>query len=260
MPAGRLFKIPKRRYRAHAVAKRGYAYTSVSGAIRGQVSRVASAKGTKKDYNQVIRQSIRQLDTYSFVRTRTDIINIQYGIDVGGAGLAKKEFEAYFYTLDEVINPTEFQTLFDYYCIDYVEQIWKCPWGKVSGAIAKTLNQPNPPLIAFHIDRDDDVEPTSENEFLQRQGFSSSLFDKDIKIKFRPKPLKQYFQTDTGQTSTAGTDMKKDQFINIAQYNTRHYGLKVMYDQSSSAHLLGANDYVPITLYTTYYFRCRGVR
>lgn len=225
-----------------------------------RVSSVAAAKGTAADYKQVIRRGMGQVDTYAFVREYSYLeTGYGYGVDYGGVGAKANNYDAIFFILSEVINPSEFTTLFDYFCIDKVVLKF-FPGYNNNDVLSTGINSPTIPLLTYYVDRDDDSVPTAETQFDQIQGIRRVPFNRPVTITLSPKPLKQYFQTDTGQTSVGGTDMKKDQFINIANNDTRHYGIKMMLDNRQSQNIAGSNSFVPTLVTIRYQFRCRGVR
>ncbi len=245
-------------YRRRATAYRGKQTATTRGYRRA--STVGAARGTARDYKQLRSRAIKQLDTYPFIRSITTLENSWgWGIDFGGAGVKANNFTAFFFTLDEVINPTEFQNLYDLYCIDKVIMTLY-PGYNQQNVLDNGTHSPAIPVMIWYEDRDDDVVPTGTGQFDQIQGLKRRVFTKPIKITIKPKPLKQYYLNDTIQTSVAGVDMKKDQFINIAQYDCRHYGVKFMLDNRQSNTKTGTNLFTPTLITTEYHFRCRGVR
>lgn len=133
-----------------------------------------------------------------------------------------------------VSNAAEFQSLFDYYIIRSVKmQIF---YSKTEADFSSGASQAMPLLLLAN-DFDDIAEPMSLSSMNERVGCRHAQFDgsntRGINHYIKPKPTSTIVQTnpDTGVISSANAGVVfGTQWIDCAQSNIVHHGIKVYYD------------------------------
>jgi len=132
-----------------------------------------------------------------------------------------------------VSNASEFQALFDYYCIKSVKmQIFYTH--NISGVTSTTTALP---MLLIANDFDDIAESMSTNSMNERVGCRTVQFENTgiggITHYVKPKPSTVVVQTnvDTGVLSSANAGVVfGTQWLDVAQSNIVHHGIKIVYD------------------------------
>lgn len=189
-----------------------------------------------------MRRSVRKPSVYSYKRS----IYTQSFAVASGAGNAI----AYAGLLSTVPNQTEFTTLYDQYMIKKI--VFKLiprgmDWPTVQGG---TTN------VGFNIhsaiDYDDANAPTGPNDLVQYQSYRCTPANKILTRVWVPK-------TQGGTVNNVGTivaaNNKAYQWIDVAQTNIPHFGLKLYIDPTNSA-----SQAMPFDAVITYYMSFKGVR
>lgn len=132
-----------------------------------------------------------------------------------------------------VPNASEFQALFDYYCIKNVKmQVFFTH--NIAGVTSATLALP---MLLIANDFDDIAETMTTSSINERVGCRTVQFEstgtKGINHYIKPKPSSVVVQTDvvSGAISTANAGVVfGTQWLDVAQSNIVHNGVKVVYD------------------------------
>lgn len=127
----------------------------------------------------------------------------------------------------DVLNSSQY-TMFDQFRINWVE-VKFVP--VMTNNVVAELGTGTVPVIgeatpnyALWVDRDDDASPTDYNALKVRQGATIRKMTQGATVKFRPTVLNTLFRT--GVTSSYSV-MKEPQWIDMANSDTPHYGLKI---------------------------------
>lgn len=163
----------------------------------------------------------------------------------------------------DVVNNTEFTTLYDQYRIDYVTI--NISW---SPNVTISLNPNNPgqalyPLMYYCKDYDDATSPLSLTAFKEKGNLRNFRLTPNKVYKIRVKPaaqkviVKSFGPLPTtpvtfGDLSTGPIWNKK---IDMNSDATPHFGIKMLWDYVNAANSLGA-----INVEKMYHFTCFGVR
>lgn len=195
-----------------------------------RIKRTFKRKGYKKSQN-----------VYSFIR-RTTLDSVQ-GNAVSGNPYTN------WYGLNgiaNVIGASEFSALFDHYRIDYVSFKF---YLRVSPD-AQTAATAIYPRLAWYRDTDDSTPPSNFNEMLERMDTKITTLrpDRPVTIKFKPNCLAEMYR---GIGTTSFTPKYK-QWIDMAQNDVRHYGVKVAIDNFTNTNYF-------VDIFTRVYFSCKGV-
>lgn len=209
-------------------------------------------KVPKKRKTAAINKSLSSQKMYTFSRYVTadnqDVLDIQAG--QFSAGLAKA------FALNNVVNVSDFQNLFDQYKIIKVVCYFKlqtnpdavAPLNSTTGVTAANFY---PKL--WYIQNDDDLTALNLDQIKQRQGVKCQVLEPNKMISFVIKP-RILIQTYSSSIST-GYAPKYGMLIDMANPGVPHYGMKCVFEA----------DYTPVTnafrmrVDYKYVFACRGV-
>lgn len=164
---------------------------------------------------------------------------------------------AFVWTFDNLINKDDFTTLYDRYRIDYIQvraQLVNCPSGN---NLTNTVNQTNAsnwyPKLWWCPDYDDSGQETLD-ELKQRAKTKCVVLQPNRVYTFGVKPavLAQTYRT----SLSTGYAPKWKQWVDMAQTNVPHYGIKYVID---------ALNVDPIQEFKVifdfkYFFTCKDVR
>lgn len=190
-----------------------------------QLTRAKRAKRPPRPMKRMAKYSrVRSTNTHSFKRWTG-------GFDVqNNAGSTEKPYTMLF-TFNQLINHAEFDALYDRYRIDYVMvklQLQNNPDADRYLNNDAVINECNfYPKLWWIKDYDDGAVDTL-NEFKQRSGVKCRVLrpNTTVTIKLKPAILAQLYRTVT----TTGYAPKWGQWIDMAQVDVPHYGLKWILD------------------------------
>lgn len=149
------------------------------------------------------------------------------------------------FSLQNVPNYTEFTNLFDSYKICGVSM--KFMLSNNVSDITNVGNTTGIPVLYTWTDVDDPTCPTSINEGLQYRDCKARVMSRPIKVFFKPRCQTMLYQSAVSTAYTA-----KRCYIDTADYDVPHYGIKWIVESPSVAR----NDYVIGTLkvFMKFYF------
>ena len=152
--------------------------------------------------------------TYKFNRT---IYGTIYGPNAtqGNEAIAARGFE--FQMLD-LPNYSELVAMFDAYMITGIQIKFFPPNQNVDNALTRGE-------LYYYIDDDDSVPPVDMNEVLQRQDFKVRNLNDTTPFKIYIKNPAVKFDVQ----NLGGVSPKRRQWIDFANLNIKHYGLKTMW-------------------------------
>lgn len=171
-----------------------------------------------------------------------------------GTGYAEK------FTFDQLPSYTEFDTLYDRYMITTVIlrfQLVCNPDASYYLANNTTANAANwYPKLWYYVDYDDNTAPTSFDEVKQHAKAKHFVLqpNREFKVVVRPAVNIQTYATATN----TGYAPKWNTWIDIAQTNVPHYGLKYWVDTNGIDPLDSQRPSVCIE--RLFYFKCKDVR
>lgn len=147
-------------------------------------------------------------------------------------------------TFDQIINYTEFSSLFDLYRINSV--VFRIQLVIDPGA--QTAANARYPILYYYRDYTDSSVPSSLNEFQENQKTQRRTLTpwKPVIIKIKPNVLNVMYNTSI--TSTYKPLFK--QWLDMAKTNTQHFGIKYAIDD-----LTNTNYKIQVT--SVYYFSCK---
>jgi len=139
------------------------------------------------------------------------------------------------FRLDPVPNASDFQNLFDYYCIKNVKMTLF--FSRNTDPMTTAGSVLGMPLLQIANDFDDIAETMTAPSMNERVGCRHVQFDANnsngISQYLKPKPNSVVIQTDVssgaGVVSSAGVVMNT-QWLDVAQSNIVHNGIKVFYN------------------------------
>lgn len=164
------------------------------------------------------------------------------------------------FMLNKLPNYSEFDTLYDRYMITTVVvkfQLISNPDATYFPGSNTTANADNwYPKLWYVADYDDDTTPTSLDEFKQYAKTKHVVLrpNKEIKVVVKPAINIQTYRTAT----TTGYAPKWKQWVDIAQTDIPHYGLKYWIDLNGITALAAQN--MSVRVERLYYFTCKDVR
>lgn len=172
----------------------------------------------------------------------------------GGTGYADT------FSLDKLPSYTEFDTLYDRYKITTVIvkfQLISNPDANYFPGNNTTANADNwYPKLWYYPDYDDNTAPTSLDEVKQNARAKHFVLkpNREFTVKVKPAVNIQTYRTET----TTGYSPKWNQWIDIAQVNVPHYGLKYWIDLNGITAL--SAQQMNVRVERLYYFVCKDVR
>lgn len=193
----------------------------------------------------------RTLNTHRFTRyaANTSIV------DVTAPGTSNNHV----FTLDKIVNASEFQSLFDQYRIDKVVVTYRLITNPDSSNILNTAGAfPQPtnwfPSVWSIVDYDDNSS-MNINEMKERIGVKHRILKPDRPLKYvvRPKVLVQ-----TYRTAVSAGYAPKSLFVDMTNIDIPHYGLKTTIDTGGLT--TGAQQPFRIQQEFKYFFTCKNVR
>lgn len=127
---------------------------------------------------------------------------------------------AWSYSLAQVRGIGDFTALFDQYKITHVQVRF---FLRIDPG-AQTAATANVPRLYYFTDHDDDTAPSSLDNFREHQRLKIVPLNlyKPVVVNFKPSILTQAFRT----TTTVGYCPKWRQWLDMAQTDVPHYGLK----------------------------------
>lgn len=206
---------------------------------------------------------MRKLATMQISRTMRDVTFTgaldTIVTDNGGAQVT----QALFFTLDQVAGWAEFKPLFEEYRIDEVKVAWiPCFAANVSRAANVSFGaqvEIRVPQLGFCANYTGTGVPatTTENEWLECEGYEQHDFNKIITAKIKPKVLNQAYSSSFAIID-AFTVADESKWIPITYADVRHYGImQRVYDPYYDRLLHGVSDPTG-TMYVTYTISFRG--
>lgn len=164
------------------------------------------------------------------------------------------------FNLADVVNSSEFTTLYDQFRLDYVTV--NISW---SPNVTIALNPNNPgqalyPIMYYVKDYDDATSPLSLTQFKEKGNIRQFRLtpNKVYKINVKPacqKLVVKNFGAGAVQFADLSTGPQWNRKIDINASQTPHFGLKMLWDYVQAQSALGA-----INIEKMYHFTCFGVR
>ena len=211
--------------------------------------------GRRPQKYRVSRWGIKKYNIHRFRRMgRTTNVPLQAGTDIATYSPA--------FNFADVVNNTEFTSLYDQYRIDYVTMM--ISWSPLN-TIALNPNNPGEalyPLMYYCKDYDDATSPLSLTAFKEKGNLRSFRLTPNKVYKIHVKPASQKVivkqfglpgaNVTFGDLSTGPVWNKK---IDCNSDTTPHFGIKMLWNHVNAANGLGA-----VTVEKMYHFTCFGVR
>lgn len=195
----------------------------------------------------------RNLNVHSFSRyagTTPSVVSL-------GDGSLTAFSNNHIFKLENVVNATEFSQLFDLFRIDKVIVTYRLVNNPDANNYlnSATTAQANWYPSVWSINDYDDANPENISEMKERIGVKNRILYPNKKMTFvvRPKVLVQTYRT----ALTTGY-APRSLFVDMAQQDIPHYGLKTTIDFSGVAPS-AAQQYKIIQEFQ-YFFTCRNVR
>jgi len=177
---------------------------------------------------------------------------------VTGDGATRQANLSFGFTLDDLPNVTEFSTLFDQYRILMVKftikminvpEAYYIP--NATGITSANIY----PTIWISTDHDDTAVATvAQLKEYARVKHKVLSPNREVSIMCRPSVLIQAYRT----AVSTGYATSFKQWLDMAQTNTRYYGVKMAIDFEGFAPPVGTAYQFSIN--AKYYFQCKGVR
>lgn len=161
-------------------------------------------------------------------------------------------FYALKFQLDDLPNPSEFQSLFDNYqivCV-YLKLIPVQNQMNIGASGAFEV-----PVIGYSWDYDDATAPTSMNSLRQYATYKEKAGNKQVRIKVWPKVSMLAYQAGVANAYMRPTSqLQKMLLIDCANPSVEHYGIKLGITNTNAP--AGAVTY---DIHATYYLRLSGL-
>lgn len=154
-----------------------------------------------------------------------------------------------YFSLNSIINPTDFTNLFDEYRINCVVLKF-IPRSNYVQNLATTATAANNYLPTLHwvVDLNDSNVPSNVDSLLEYNGYHCRNFTRTVTIKIRPKfSLAAYSGAFTSYKPTKG-------WIDTGSPNVQHYGLKFAIDS------VLPNQYIDFVIRPIYYVSFRRTK
>lgn len=201
------------------------------------------------------------LKKYSSYKPSINQHHYRYRISAGTVGIANganSNYNGINFKLNEIPNYTELTSLYDEYRIDKVtvelipraSQLTTPAAAPAAGNVNQTFSNIQPMLTV--IDFDDSTPPGSRADLLQYSTLKVSRYGEKITRTFVPHVATPVYRTGV----SSGYGSKGKQWIDCANDDVPHYGLKWAFNQDSAA---GA-DTVVYDIFVTFNLTMRGVR
>lgn len=217
-----------------------------------QLTRAKRAKRPPRPMKRMAKYSrVRSTNTHSFKRWCN-------AFDVNSATSVVEKGYTMVFSFNQLINYAEFDALYDRYKIDYVlvklqlQNVPDSDWKLADGAVSNKLNFY--PKIWYIKDYDDSAVDTLA-EMKQRSGVKCRVMrpNTQVVIKLKPAILAQLYAT----AVSTGYAPKWNQWIDMAQTNVAHYGLKWLLDLNGRA---DATQVWTVRVEQMFHFTCKDVR
>lgn len=187
--------------------------------------------------------------------------HFRYRISAGTVGIANGANSSYNginFRLNQIPNYTELTSLYDEYRIDKVvvefhpraSALTTPAAAPAAGNVNQSFSNIQPFLTV--IDYDDSTPPGSRNDLVQYSNLLVSHYGQKVTRTFVPHVAVPVFRTGV----SSGYGSKPKQWIDCANDDVPHYGLKWAFNQDTAA---GA-DTVVYDLFVTFHLTMRGVR
>lgn len=240
--------MPYKRKRSFSYSRRTRArYTNGYGVQTQLVRRSKSARRMAK--KSVARSRLSRLNVHSFMR---------WGSRVSNSITATDQTYSKQFTFGDVINPAEFSALYDRYMITKVvfeiQLVNNIDNGLQPNSVAASKSNFFPRM--WYCRDYDDAAAETLDELKQRAQTKSFVLmpNKVYRIALKPAILQQVYRT----AVTTGYEPKWNCWIDMAQTDVPHYGLKWCMD----THGLNPDDadYFQYDTTVKMYFKCKDVR
>lgn len=173
---------------------------------------------------------------------------------VAGGGVQTNIAGAYSFKLSDLPNYTELTALYDQYKITGVKISFIPSATEYNSAIPQgaTVAQGFNPFMSA-IDYDDTTTPTSEDQLMEYGSLKRSGPGRIHSRYIVPKVLQEVYRS----VATTGYRPISGQWLDIAQPDIPHYGLKVWCSAPPAA---GTATAITYNVYATYYIKCKNTR
>lgn len=162
------------------------------------------------------------------------------------------------FSLSQVPGSTEFTTLFDQYMIKGVRVNFQPLLTEgIASSLSGSTNVWGFPKMSTVIDYDDTTVPATEDVLLQYGSLKQTGSFKEHTRYFKPKVRIASF--DSGAAVTANV-VKGNQWIDVANPNVPHYGLKVFHPGPIASGTPVTSSSIAYSIYATVYIACKNVR
>lgn len=178
--------------------------------------------------------------------------------DIQNSATTTEKPYAMVFTFNQLINYSEFETLYDRYRIDYIDVKLQLQTNPDSDHVIgndAVINETNFYPKLWWIKDYDDSSADTLTELRQRAGAKYRIMkpNSEVKIRVRPAILNQTYRTST----TTGYAPKWRQWIDFAQVDVPHYGLKINLDLNGRAN---TEQFYILRVETQFHFTCKDVR
>jgi len=234
--------------------------------------RVVSARRSRLTFGRnlggrVRRSMIGRSDVHSFSRWVTSWAdyNTTTGVNAGtdrwyfnGDGATRQCSMSFGFTLGDLPNVTEFSNLFDNYRINMIKftiKLTNVPEAYYTSNATGISSANIYPTIWMVRDHDDSSTATVA-QLKEFAGVKHQVLrpNKEISFIVRPSVLTQLYRT----AVTTGYGLSYKQWLDMAQTDIRHYGVKFAIDFEGFAPPVGTA--YSWTVNAKYYFQCKGTR
>lgn len=175
-----------------------------------------------------------------------------YGATLTSANGTKAFSAGYIVQFANIINSTEFQSLFDRYRIRGCK-VQIIPMNNS----ARTYSSDSLGTCTIVRDYDDANLVSLENEVLEKEGSRTYRLSKPVSIYFKPR-LTQGLMDNTGAIVPVGIKAGSNQWINMSNMNINHYGLKLYFNDVNVPASTGVSTIFKIR--TKLYFECKDTQ
>lgn len=198
--------------------------------------------GVRRGSARGMMRSLASPKIHSFVR-KSALTSI-----TGNAAYAPYNVGTYSWTLNSVINPTDFSNLYEQFKLKWVKLQFhlKVDPSSQSGTIAGGWTPAYYPKLYYFSDHTDSTAPTI-NECRERAGVRIKVLKPDqmVTVWVKPNLLQEVYK------SAVATTYKPIYNTWLADMAATHYGLKWVIDDFR-------NTNYQLDLETTYYFDCKN--
>lgn len=157
---------------------------------------------------------------------------------------------AFYFQLDQLPNYTEFTNLYDQYKV-YSITYTIMPTFNVNLVTATNTTQLTPVLYVH--DYDDSNALASDTDYYQYSNLKMKRAGSTFKIQLYPKIAGAVYQS---AVSTGYSTLPSNkQWIDIAQYQVKHYGIKIKFPTC-----FATSNYTTYRALITVHFACRNAR